>query len=158
MPKHVGEDIREVWDFRLSEASPALYNSGETWVVKIHPNDERNEVLEEYDTGIQTVVGGKRSYFDKKAIVSCFDWLRTVRDKYSRDQLELRKPVVALINASNKEINLIMSESVAAREAGDEVKADELLGKYYRVLKERNAEIKAATDEMKQKIAAGGVQ
>ena len=148
MTKHKGEAIREVWDWRLSTACPMLFNSGDTWVVKIMANDGSG-VLEEHDTGHPT---GEHNPHDTKAIAKCYDWLRTVRDKYSRDHIELRKPVVALINNANREINAIMGDAVAAKAAGDVDAANDLMATYRQVLGERNLLIKQATKKMNEKI------
>lgn len=148
MTKHKGEHIREVWDWRLSNACPMLFNGGETWVVKITANDGSG-VLEEHDTGYPT---GEYNPHDKKAVAKCYDWLRTVRDKYSRDHIELRKPVVALINEANREVNAIMGDAIAAKAAGDVDAVNELQSTYLRVLDERNLLIKRAIKEMNEKI------
>ena len=142
--KHAGKEIREVWDWRLSRAAPILYNSGPTWEVRIYANDGSG-LLEAHDTGIPTMdENGERDPFDEKAVAACYDWLRTVRDKYSRDHIELRKPVVAMINAANEEINKLMT-------AGKTLEAK---GK----LQFHNLAIKKAVADMHEKIAAGGVQ
>lgn len=104
MSRHQGKDIREVWDWRLSKGNPILYNSGDTWVVKIHANDGSG-VLEEFISDIPTVKNGESSPYDYEAIAQCYDWLRTVRDKYSRPDIERLKPEVAAINARNKELS-----------------------------------------------------
>lgn len=142
--KHKGEDIREVWDWRLSIGNPIQYNSGANWVVKIHANDGSG-VLEEYDTGIKTVdEHGKRNSHDTKAVAKCYDWLRSVRDKYSRDHIGLRKPVVKMINDANRHINELYS-------AGKEAEANQ-------AMRDHNARIKTAISEMNYKILAGGIQ
>ena len=151
MAKHKGEHIREVWDWRLSNACPMLFNSGETWIVKIMANDGSG-VLEEHDTGYPTLVDGKYNPHDAKAVAQCYDWLRTVRDKYSRDHIELRKPVVALINNANREVNAIMAAAIDAKNSGNMDEYNRLLGEYHQVLDERNLQIKQAVKEMDEKI------
>lgn len=141
--KHSGKDIREVWDWRLSSGSPILFNSGDTWIVKIFANDGSG-LLKEHDTGIPTTdEDGRRNNHDQKAIAACYDWLRSVRDEYSRDNIDLRKPVVALINHANDEINKLASSGSA------DVK---------KAVVEFNNLIRMATKEMHEKIPAGGVQ
>lgn len=97
-----GLDIREVWDFRLSEACPYLFNSGEFWVIRIVANDGSG-VLEEIETDIptvnpptaQSIVEGQRQ---------CYPILYSIRDKYSRPDIDDLKPVVAEINEKNRQL------------------------------------------------------
>lgn len=95
-----GTDVRQVWDWRLSTAQPINFNNGETWVCKIIANDGSG-VLEEHDTGIPTVKNGKRDFHDYEAVKACHEWAYSVRDKYSRPNIEELKPRVAEINAEN---------------------------------------------------------
>lgn len=140
--KHEGKSIREVWDWRLSRGMPILYNSGDTWIVKITANDGSG-VLEEYDTGILTKdKNGKTDNHDAKAIAACYDWLRSVRDKYSRDHIELRKPVVALINHANDEIHGMVN-------AGKQAEAMKKVTDF-------NSQIKEATSRMKEEMVKAG--
>ena len=137
MTQHAGVEIREVWDFRLSVGSPILFNKGDTWVVQVFANDGGG-VLAEHDTGIKTTGNN----FDTDAIAACYDWLRTVRDKFSREHLELRKPLVALINATNTEAVKLTAD-----------------GKYAEVqmhLVKANAKIKKATEAFHAEVAKGG--
>ena len=106
MTQHAGVNILEVWDWRLSIGAPMLFNKGKTWVVKIMANDGSG-VLDEHDTGVKTTGNN----FDYVAIAACYDWLRTVRDKYSRDHIELRKPVAAMINYANATASAIEDEA-----------------------------------------------
>jgi len=92
-----GININEVWDYRLSIGNPILYQNGKTWVVKIHCLKD-SSVLEEYDSGVPTT----GDPYDTSGIIPCYEWLLTVRDKYSRNNLDLRKPVVKLINAAQE--------------------------------------------------------
>ena len=136
MTQHAGVEIREVWDFRLSIGSPILFNKGKTWLVKIFANDGSG-VLDEYDTGVKTTGDN----FDCAAIAACYDWLRTVRDKFSREHLELRKPLVALINATNTEAVKLTAD-----------------GKYAEVqmhLVKANAKIKKATEAFHAEVEKG---
>ena len=91
-----GVDIREVWDFRLSTGCPYLFNSGETWVIKIIANDGSG-VLEEIVTDIPTgdIIEGQQK---------CYPILRDIRDKYSRPNIDELKEPVAAINAENQRL------------------------------------------------------
>lgn len=101
--KYLGVDIREVWDWRLSIAQPILFNDGETWVIRIYANvakDGESALLEEIETDIPTagtdIVEGQ---------ARCYPLLRAIRDKYSRDDIDERRQMVAEINARNKSIS-----------------------------------------------------
>lgn len=103
-----GVNIREVWDFRLSTAVPQIDRSTGTWVVNIYSKTNPDydpskpetlaKPLESHDTGIKFVTGDE---YDSKKVISCFEWLLKVRDKYSLDDIDERKPLVAKINAAN---------------------------------------------------------
>lgn len=107
--KYQGVNILEVWDFRLSKAIPIINRSGDTWMVEIYSKSNQDYdpdkpetcamPLEAFDTGIPAVEGDER---DTKKVASCYAWLRKVRDKYSLDDIEDRKPLVAKINAANQ--------------------------------------------------------
>lgn len=106
MPEIQGKNILEVWDYRLSEAVPQLNRSGATWVAEVWPkhapdyDPERPETLaaplETYDTKIPVVEGDAH---DPAKIAECYAWLRSVRDKYSRPDIDARKTVVAKFRA-----------------------------------------------------------
>jgi hypothetical protein len=101
-----GVDIREVWDFRLSTGAPMLFNSGETWEVKIFANDAPDGepvVLAEFVTDVKTVdEDGKRNPHDSVAIAACYAWLHSVRDNFKRPDFDDRIEHVAAINAANR--------------------------------------------------------
>lgn len=108
-----GINITEVWDFRLSTASPLIVRKGGTWVVEIWANKNpdfdgtpRTEArpLEIHDTGIPSALGDE---LDTKKIKACYRWLKKVRDNYSLPDIEQRKPLVAKINACNKALSEI---------------------------------------------------
>lgn len=120
-----GVDIREVWDFRLSTACPAIYNSRETWQVEITSNISRDydpekpdtltAPLEVHDTGIPV---DRDNLADPAAIAACYEWLYSVRDNYARDNIEELKPVVAEINRKNIEAAELQSKLVALQAEG----------------------------------------
>lgn len=96
----MGRLITEVWDYRLSTAQPFLYRGGMpgqetgTWVVVVMSQDDNNEILEAHDTGVKVVDG---DLHDGEGIDACYKFLRSVRDKYSREGIEDLKPLVAEI-------------------------------------------------------------
>lgn len=101
-------EIRDVWDFRLSTASVMIDRRSGTWVVKIfsknNPDYEPNiydtlaKPLEEHDTGLPWEEGDE---YDEAKLTVCYDWLRTVRDKYALPNIEQLKPKVKAINEKN---------------------------------------------------------
>lgn len=111
MPKLQGKNIREVWDFRLSRAVPVIDRRGGTWVVQIwaktnpdyNPKDPSTlaRPLEVYDTGIPAEDGDE---YNTDKVKVCYEWLKTVRDNYSLDDIEDRKPIVAQINEANDKL------------------------------------------------------
>ena len=157
--KFTGKNIREVWDFRLSIGCPNLFNSGETYIGKIFANepvDGVQEILAEFDTEIKTKGDDGRPANLDAAMVKYYEWLYSIRDKYSRDYIEERKPVVALINAANVKANRLHSEADQAAHAGDVSFADQKFGEYARHLKESSAEIKKATKAFHGLVAKKG--
>ena len=149
-----GVDIREVFDFRLSRGAAFLFNSGEHWAVKIISNtspDGEAETLAEHVTGIRTNVQP-----DSLGIKKCYAWLHSVRDDFSRDNIELRKPVVALINASNAEASKINTAATMAQADGDIDLFMKLRGQLDTHLVSANGEIKNATKKFDADILALG--
>jgi len=101
-----GVQTREVWDFRLSTASPVLHNSGKTWRIDIHPLvDGTGTPLESIETDIPVEKGEKGLI---KGQAACFAILRTMRDKYSHPDIEELKPVAAAINAKADSISALL--------------------------------------------------
>lgn len=145
MSKHKGENIREVWEYRLSTATPRIMRGLKTWIVEIWsqtlpdhipahtahdwkdgevvPGTARQvsatelpEPLAVFDTGIET---GDDVMPSRETVAICYDWLRSVRDDYSRPDIEKLKPRVAAINKVQAEMaetqaNLSHSEAVDA--------------------------------------------
>ena len=101
--------IEDVWDYRLSTAAPLIDRRSGTWVVQIWSKNNPDydpaagpaRPLEEYDTGIPFVPGDEH---DEEKISICYDWLLSVRDKYSRPDIEELKPVVARIRKAQAEL------------------------------------------------------
>lgn len=173
-----GKKIREVWDFRLSYASPVLYNSGAFWVIHIYANNPHHDawkdhpgreetngnvrvLLEEIVTDIPTLPNGDpKERMTPEAIKAgqqaCYPILYKVREKYTRDNFELRKPVVKLINESNAECGRLNSEAIEAEQSGDTELAMQKRGEMQGFLQAANANIKQAVTSMKQQIAEGG--
>lgn len=147
--KFPGVNIREVWDFRLSYACPYLFNQGETWVVKLIANDSpdnKSNVLAEYDTGVPTSESGR------KGIRACYNWLHRVRDDFSRDHIELRKPVVKLINDSNKHISDKIAHADTQERMGFTREARQIRADSQAKLKDLNLKVKEAVSEMQRII------
>lgn len=143
-------DIREVWDFRLSSAAPTLYNlPGENWRVEIHDKGEDNEPLATYDTGIPSTPGDN---WNTEGMDACYAWLRSVRDEYALPGIEIRKPVVAMINEANAEAQKLVDARTASSISPAASAADRLTGALERHLREANAAIKKASEEMHEQL------
>ena len=155
-----GKNILEVWDWRLSRGNPILYNSGETWVVRIwanKPKDGEKELLEEWDSGFE--VRREFGAYDFEAIKKCYAWLHSVRDRYSRDHIELRKPVAKAINEANSKASEINCAADKAIVDGDKNLHIELKGRLAAHMSIANAEIGATIKTFHKKVAElkGGV-
>lgn len=146
-----GLHILEVWDFRLSNAHPLVRNDiGDTWQVQIWANDNPDydpeeplaEPLEVHDTGIKCESG---DCWDAEKMKACYEWLYSVRDKYARDHIELRKPITKLINESNANAAKINFEAQQAKAEGNTRFFYEKTGELQAFLKAANAQIKQAT-------------
>jgi len=154
-----GKETLEVWDFRLSIGSPILYANEDTWVVRIwanDPGDETRKLLEEYATEIPT----NGDVHDPEGISACYEWLYSVREKYSRDHVEERKPVCRMINAANKLATDINTQADAAMAGGDINLYHQKKGELQAHLSQANAAIKQAAKDMHARIAeiqTGGV-
>ena len=102
----MSRNIREVWDYRLSTASVYIDRRGGTWVCvvvsKSNPDfvegAEAAKPLETFDTEIEATKGDA---FDDKKLDACFEWFKSIRDKYALPNIEKLKPDVKLINEAN---------------------------------------------------------
>ncbi|MCH9836292.1 hypothetical protein K0U83_11555 [bacterium] len=113
MPEISGENIREVWDYRLSNATPLIDRRGGTWVAQVwakanpdyDPADPSTLAapLEVYDTGIPATPGDEH---DPEKVLACYVWFLAVRDEYARADIEELKPFVATINQATAELAL----------------------------------------------------
>ena len=169
MKEFKGIHILEVWDFRLSTAHPLVRNDlGDTWLVQIWANENPDydpdkpetlaEPLEVHDTGIPCEVG---DHWDAEKMKECYKWLHSVRDKYARDHIELRKPVTKLINESNAKASEINGEAALAKQAGKMDLFHQKVGELKLFLEDSNAAIKKATEVFHTQVAElaeGGVQ
>lgn len=150
--KFKGKNILEVWDFRLSKGSPILYSNGPTWVVKIWANNpgKKNKVLrDQFDTGIST----KNGVHDCSAIARCYEWLASVRDQHSKDNIEDRKVVTRLINAANSHAVSLNTEAATAANDGNIDLFNQLNGELQAHLITSNAAIKQATKVFQNKVS-----
>lgn len=158
-----GEFIREVWDFRLSSAVPTLYNTGDTWTVEIHAKNNPDydpkhperiaEPLEVHDTGISTADGNINN---REAIKKCYEWLYSVRDKYSLDHIELRKPLVKMINSANNIASELNAKAEIHKADKDPVLYYQFKGELKEHLDKANMAIKEATKAFHEQVAQGG--
>ena len=110
MSKFQGINILEVWDYRLSVAKPIIYNSGKTWVVKIYAKKlpdyvEGQPPAEPLEIHVTDIPCEKNDAFDVEKIKVCFEWLHTVRDKYSLLNIEELKPIAAAANKAKAELS-----------------------------------------------------
>ena len=101
--------ITEVWDYRLSTAQPMNYKGGipgvdedgnphaqtGTWWATVYSQGDDRSLLEAYDTGVEVKPGGDSD--NPEGIDACYDFYRSVRDKYSREDIDDLKPEVAAI-------------------------------------------------------------
>ena len=101
----MGRSILEVWDYRLSTAQPMNYRGASdipgvpdstNWIACVYDLGSKNEPLECHDTGVPVVAG---DLHDGAGLDACFAFYRSVRDKYSRPEIEELKPEVAVIRA-----------------------------------------------------------
>lgn len=163
MKEFNGEFIREVWDFRLSSAVPTLYNTGDTWVVAIHAKNNPDydplrpetlaEPLEVYDTGIPTKGGNIN---DREAIKACYEWLYSVRNKHALDHIELRKPLVKMINEANIRAGFLNAEAEISKADGDIDAYHRCKGRLHDHVTLMNGKIGVATKAFHDQVAAGG--
>lgn len=150
-----GINILEVWDFRLSIGSPILYADSEFWKVVIYandPGDQERIILDEHVTDVKTI-GDPR---DPEGVTACYEWLYSVRDKYSRDHIELRKPIAEAINEANAEAAAINGEALAAEKADDTDLANQKRGELQAHLTLSNLIIKGLTNDFHARVAEGG--
>jgi len=121
--------ITQVWDYRLSSAQPTNYrgmpkhliptNASKeqtqeflnNWVACVYENGEKNEPVEIFDTGIEFIAGNADNW--NAGHEACFDFLLSVRDKYSLPDIEDLKPWVAEIRRGD----LIRQEATDAYNA-----------------------------------------
>jgi cytochrome oxidase Cu insertion factor (SCO1/SenC/PrrC family) len=125
MKKFEGKNIREVWDFRLSKATPVIDRRTGTWVVhiysKVNPDYDPKKPetlakpLESHDTKIPAVTGDEH---DVEKVKKCYKWLYSVRDKYSLPEIEKMKPEVAKINAANAKLAEMNRVNAEVKEGG----------------------------------------
>lgn len=108
MPELQGIDIREVWDYRLSTATPLIDRRSGTWVAQVWAKsntdyDPANPAtpLKEYDTGLLAESGDQ---FNADKLKVCYEWFLSVRDEFSRDDIEEIKPLVAQINEATAKL------------------------------------------------------
>ncbi len=104
----MSKSILEVWDYRLSLAQPMNYKglpkipgmdeelweaAKDKWCAVVFSQGEKREALEIFNSGIKAEV----HHTDDDMPDSIYEFYRSVRDKYSRDNIEDLKPLVAKI-------------------------------------------------------------
>lgn len=142
----------ESGDPRMPPEIQAILDAGgelEPGAIPFNP-DTVAQPLEVYDTGIAVEPGDEH---DAAKIAVCYEWLYSRRDDYSRDHIEIRKPVVALIEKANDDASAINAEMTDAEAAGDVALADQKRGELQRFLDDANATIKSAAEIMHKTIA-----
>ncbi len=146
------ENILEVWDFRLSLGSPILYCDKKHWKVKVWANtpnlNEDKTLLAEYETDIVSDNNPR----NKEGINACYIWLKSIRDKFSRPNIELRKPVTNLINSTNKEASKINNLIMSAQKNNDTRLFNEKTGELSNFIISANSMIKSASVKMNKEI------
>jgi len=159
MKEFAGVNTLEVWDFRLSVGSPVLYANGEFWKVCVYannPGDKDRVVLAEHTTDVKT----NGDVHDVKGIRACYAWLHTIRDKFARDHIELRKPIAKAINGANAKANAINAEALQAERDEDIDLANQKRGELQAHLSTANAAIKVLTAAFHKQVAelVGGAE
>ncbi len=103
MSEILGVNTREVFDYMLSTVTPTTYNrglKGKSWVIELNCQ-ATGELKESHDTGIPCEKGDSNDLEKRK---KCFEWLKSVRDKYARPDIEELKPEVAVIRHINDDL------------------------------------------------------
>jgi len=105
------ENIKEVWDYRLSTATVMIDRRSGTWVVKIFSKinldydpakpETEAQPLEEFDTGIKWE---ENDEYDKDKLEVCFNWLLDVRDEYALPNIEVLKPLAKRLDTANRNL------------------------------------------------------
>lgn len=150
-PDYVPEHTQE--EYKTDELGNIMFDDNGDPIVlstRVIPATGVAEPLEVYDTGIPTE---HNDAYDCEKLKKCFEWLYGVRDKYSLDHLELRKPVVNLIEKANLIGDQINGMKQAAIEAGDTVKAKQLHEQLQNHIAEANALITRESTNMHAAIA-----
>lgn len=96
-----GINTRKVFDHYLSTVTPTIYNSGKFWRIVLDYKDGSG-VAEAVETNIPCEKGDT---YDCEKIKCCFEWIKSVRDKYSMPNLEELKPKVAVIRLINDDMH-----------------------------------------------------
>lgn len=112
MSEILGINTREVFDYRLSTVTPQIYQDnipggvdGPTWIIHLY-SKATGELLESHDTGIPREKGDGHN---RDKIKVCFEWIKSVRDKYSLPDIGKLKPKVAIIRELNDALHLLLA-------------------------------------------------
>lgn len=152
-----GVDIREVWNFRLSKGIPLIVRRDGSWFVEIWSKNNADYVdgnepakpLHVKNMGIPHEPGDECNNIK---ISQCFAYLYSIRDQYSLDHIELRKPVVAYIEKSNQVAATITESIQDAIDKNEKDRETMLRGRLAIQLEKDNEEIKRRSLFMHAKI------
>jgi len=110
------QNIREVWDYQLSKATPLIDRSGGTWVVKIFAKNQPDfdpkdpstlsAPLKQHDTKIPWEDNDEH---DNAKLEVCYSWLREARDEFSYPDIEERKPALRRLRELQALVHLSMN-------------------------------------------------
>lgn len=101
MSKILGINTREVFDHYLSTVTPTIYNSGKFWKIALDYKDGSG-VAEAVETNIPCEKGDGD---DPKKLISCFEWIKSMRDKYALPNLDELKPKIAILRHINDDLH-----------------------------------------------------
>ena len=102
MPEIRGYNIKEVWDKKLSTAEPLIVRENGTWKCCVYDKGVSSVPLETHDTGLPHVTGDE---YDCEKLKVCFEWFKSVRDKYADEKIEEMKPFLATIRQAEGELH-----------------------------------------------------
>lgn len=109
-------DIKEVWDYRLSTATPTLYSLvGENWRVELY-DKATGQIVGAFDSGIPSTPEDPHNL---EGMRPCYEWLLSVRDDFAYKNIEKLKPVVAEIERLRHAF-LDAAEGLTVAQAGDD--------------------------------------
>jgi len=111
MPEIQGINTREVFDHYLSTVTPTIYNrgKGDTWVICLDYKDGSGNA----ETHVTDILCERNDTYDCEKLKKCFEWIKSVRDKYSIPNIEEAKPEIAAMRLLNDDLHRVKTEYVA---------------------------------------------